>query len=178
MINEDITYPNKNFGKNGWLYWFLPLLLGGSIIIIYILIFSIINSGYSYLEKELIFLGILYFCYYLILGVQILIFGAKTAKQVLLIDGCLFITTYLGKTYSLKNIPEVIDTTNNPKLTKKHMQLLYPLECCILTLSIGRRKQYLPIKQNGDYLRLIQGKEHLGYCKKDCVTAYHNYSRF
>lgn len=155
MINEDITYPNKNFGKNGWFYWCLPPLLGGAIIIIFIFVVSIINSEYSFLEKGFIFLGILYFCYYLILGIQVLIFGAKTAKQIILKNDSLLITTYLGKTYSLKNIPQATVTSSKTKLAKKHMQLLYPIECYVLILNIEGRKHYLPVKRNSGYLNLI-----------------------
>jgi len=143
-MNENIEYPNKLLGKNGWFYWFIFPLLAGPIIIISIFIFSIINHGYDDFAKGLMFLGALYFSYYLLLGIQILVLGAKTAKQICAKNGYLLFTTYSGKKIIVEDISKVKNISNKHTFTKKHHALLYPTGCYLYILVVKDNKYYLP----------------------------------
>ncbi|MFC1602924.1 hypothetical protein ACFL3U_05110 [Pseudomonadota bacterium] len=146
----NIAYPNENLGKNGWFYWMLVPLLLGPIGFVLIFSLSIMESGFSSFEKLIILFGIAFFLYYLLKGVYILRLGARTAKEIYIRNGAIEIRTYLGTFHVLQDV--VVKNNFTEMFDKKYLQLLYPLECEVLSVVHKEKEYYLPVKGSDSIL--------------------------
>lgn len=147
-MSDNIAYPNRYLGKRGWFYWALFPLVVGPTLFLAIFILAIFFSGYSFLEKSIIFLGLVFFLYYLAIGIKVLWLGSKTAKYVDVLDDSVIIKTYTGKTIQVLSKPkEIINVTQN--LKKKHLRVLYPKYCNVISIKSNGKEYYLPVDNEG-----------------------------
>lgn len=142
-MEENIAYPNKNLGKNGWFYWALFPLIGGSIAFVSTFLFSTSLGHYDVAEKSAMLAGTLFFAYYALKAVQVLWLGTKTAKNIIVTNHGLAVTTYIGTSHLLKNFSKADDVTD--KLSQGHLRLLFPVGCKVLAVASGTKTYYLPV---------------------------------
>lgn len=155
-MKKDIGFPNEYLGRKGWFYWGLFPLILGPILFLSIFSFSIFNRDYSEIEKLIIFLGIIFFLYFIFNAIQILWLGSKTAKEVKIINSSIVIKTYTGRIIKFANdFEKVKDVTQ--EFNKKHLRVLYPKGSNIISIKSNNKEYYLPISKEGlgffDFMR-------------------------